>query len=129
MATKLTVEQIDFARAQRAAGTGWEKLGRLMHCDPETVRRALDPDYRRKRMDQINAARYGRAHSEISAARFVAPPADVLRRREHRVMLRPTSLTALLCGDPLPGESALDRRSTDLSVGNSESLDQYAQAV
>lgn len=36
-------------------------------------------------------------------------PDEVIARRDHRVMLRPKTITAFICGDPLPGESALDK--------------------
>lgn len=35
---------------------------------------------------------------------------DMLRERDKRVAIPPRDLTAALCGDPLPGFSALDRR-------------------
>ncbi len=38
------------------------------------------------------------------------PPSVVVEDREQRKNLVPRSLTALICGDPLPGCSALDRR-------------------
>lgn len=38
------------------------------------------------------------------------PTAEVLATQQARLMLRPKTITALVCGDPLPGESALDRR-------------------
>lgn len=37
------------------------------------------------------------------------PPPEVLAERD-AAMWRPTTLTALVFGDPLPGRSALDRR-------------------
>lgn len=48
--------------------------------------------------------------SDVQADNRPDIPIDVIAKREHRVMLRPRTTTALLCGDPLPGESALDRR-------------------
>lgn len=39
------------------------------------------------------------------------PSPELLAHRERRVMLRPKSITAWVLNDPLPGESALDRRS------------------
>jgi len=38
------------------------------------------------------------------------PSAELLAARDARAMLAPRSLTALICGDPLPGHSALERR-------------------
>jgi hypothetical protein len=42
--------------------------------------------------------------------RVIADP-GTLAEREKRLARNHTSLTAALCGDPLPGESALDRRT------------------
>lgn len=36
--------------------------------------------------------------------------AHLLTDRDRRLAVQPRDLTALVCGDPLPGESALDRR-------------------
>ena len=41
----------------------------------------------------------------------VEPPPEVLAERDQRMCLFHTSPTQALCGDPLPGYSALDRRS------------------
>ena len=40
-----------------------------------------------------------------------SPPSEVLFERERRTKLQPRSITAALMGDPLPGLSALDRKS------------------
>jgi hypothetical protein len=40
----------------------------------------------------------------------VEPPPEVLADRDARASLLPASPTQALCGDPLPGYSALDRR-------------------
>lgn len=36
---------------------------------------------------------------------------DLLRARDMRLQIKPRDLTAFLCGDPLPGYSALERRT------------------
>ena len=48
--------------------------------------------------------------SRYSDAPPIVPPQEVVEHKERRLMLRHSSLTALLLGDPLPGESALDRK-------------------
>lgn len=40
----------------------------------------------------------------------VAVPTQTLADRDRRMSLEHASLTAALCGDPLPGRSALDKR-------------------
>lgn len=39
------------------------------------------------------------------------PDAEVVATQQARLMLRPQTVTALLMGDPLPGESALEKRA------------------
>lgn len=36
---------------------------------------------------------------------------DILRARDRRLKIKPRDLTAYICGDPLPGYSALERRA------------------
>ena len=55
--------------------------------------------------------RGARAFSDPMWDRARNPPAPgALNERDRRALLRPRSLTAAICGDPLPGYSALDRR-------------------
>lgn len=48
--------------------------------------------------------------SQELRVRTVEAPPEVIQRQQDRHLLRHTDITALICGDPLPGESALDRR-------------------
>lgn len=41
----------------------------------------------------------------------IRPSPEIIAIQQSRMMLRPQTVTALLMGDPLPGESALARRS------------------
>ena len=43
--------------------------------------------------------------------RAVEIPIEVIAERERRLALQPRDLSAALCGDPLPGYSALERRA------------------
>lgn len=45
----------------------------------------------------------------IGEAEPVVVPDHVWTEQAHRINLRPLDITSLICGDPLPGESALDR--------------------
>lgn len=51
---------------------------------------------------------------ESKLMRCNRPSPETLERQSERLMLRHTNLTALICGDPLPTESALDRRNAHL---------------
>lgn len=72
----------------------WEEIEQLV----ETLR---------AKAKAFNQANYSGFAHEVRAEQ--PPPPEVIARRDHRVMLRPRTITALICGDPLPGESALDR--------------------
>lgn len=56
------------------------------------------------------AEKMGMHASGASRTREPDVPRGVLRERAEREQLAPRSLTAALCGDPLPGYSALERR-------------------
>lgn len=72
----------------------------------------------RKRNAAYKAKNYNNTirHADIEAANRPIIPPEVEARREHRVMLRPKTITALIFNDPLPGESALDRKLAGLPV-------------
>jgi hypothetical protein len=64
---------------------------------------------RRDRMKYGSPPRiYGKNRSR--PCRTIAVSAQALADATHRASLEHVSLTAALCGDPLPGRSALDRR-------------------
>lgn len=46
----------------------------------------------------------------------IKPDERVLRDRDRRLALPPRNLTAAICGDPLPGSSALDRMLAQVSA-------------
>jgi hypothetical protein len=60
-------------------------------------------------LKQRGRPRVGRKNLGVAGAR---PPHEVLAEAHHRRGLNHPTLTARLCGDPLPGRSALDRRGT-----------------
>ena len=53
---------------------------------------------------------YARLPAELE--RRIVVDAGALAERDRRLSKRHSSLTAALCGDPLPGLSALDRRTS-----------------
>ena len=56
---------------------------------------------------------YAKTYQQKRREKYDKPleiPPQVIEQKRHRVMLRHTEITALLMNDPLPGESALDRR-------------------
>lgn len=113
----LSDDEIAEARQLRRAGRHWDFLGKRYSRSPETVRRALDPGYRERRSAQIAAAKKngGRAAANpMISRRSVDIPDDVNIDRLAR-LLAPRSVTATLCGDPAPGQSALDKKRNEAS--------------
>ena len=79
---------------RRLSGLPWAQIAERLGTTPNTVRRALDPEY----VERMRAYERNRDRSDRRPARH-AIPADT------------RTLTARLFGDPLPGRSALDRRA------------------
>lgn len=109
-----TEAEVISARSMRGAGRTWRELGSAFDCDYGTVRRAIEPGYREKRAGQIARVREGRfnstgAREHVRAKHNFQIPEAVEADRDRR-QTAPQSLTSLLCGDPAPGQSALDKR-------------------
>lgn len=76
---------------------------------------SMTPEKRKARQERI----YARRREEAKGNRRIIveqvavserPGAEQIRDRDERMTLAPRDLTALFCGDPLPGHSALDKR-------------------
>lgn len=67
--------------------------------------RSRNANYRK-----LNYAENSWSHLVVSEHTSIVPPPAVLIEQAQRLLLCAKTTTALLCGDPLPGESALDRR-------------------
>ncbi len=110
----LSVEEIAKARSLVDQNHSFSHIARGFGCDRETVMRALDPQFRARRAEQIAQAKMRYAASGITIKRILEPrmsvPDDVMEDRERRLSV-PRSVTSTLCGDPPAGYSALDRRS------------------
>jgi hypothetical protein len=66
---KLTPEQVAMGRALRDRGATWYATAKEVMCSPETIRRALDPDY-----DLHRAAIYAQRTQRRRDARGPRPP-------------------------------------------------------
>lgn len=60
---------------------------------------------------KIDREIHGRKIRSHQASALNMVPAAVEQERRHRLTLSPLTLTAALCGDPLPGRSALEQRA------------------
>jgi hypothetical protein len=100
-------EQLSRAREMRAAGMSWGRIGARLGCADETIRNRLDPDYR-----ALRASRY---RGDVPTY-HVAGERGIGRDEAERVIatVQPDTRSrfARFMGDPLPGRSALDRRTS-----------------
>lgn len=63
----------------------------------------------------VQRQRYAQTYARrgwLELTRTIAVSHDALAERDQRLALMPRDLTALICGDPLPGYSALERRES-----------------
>ncbi len=85
------------------------------HCaigrtrSPEAMARRKEREQARRLADKETTATL-RASGALADAYSRAPPDSVIEERD-RAIAAPRNLNAILAGDPLPGRSALDRRS------------------
>lgn len=120
MTSKRILTEVDVVRMRqlRRNHHSFEAIGKVFNVAGDTIRRYLDPDYRDQRNRQSKA--HSRREREATPAREVrheneprvrSIPADVLADSIARRRLSHPTTTAHLCGDPLPGWSALDGRA------------------
>lgn len=104
----LTKAQIQQAQQLYDTGTSWAAIGRQFGCAASTVRRAIDPEFRRK----DNRNHWQRGYASVRGKRdYVQQLSQDDIRAGRAWMQRPDrrDLTAVMFGDPPSGRSALDR--------------------
>lgn len=122
-AREFTSKEFRQIEAWRKQGVPWERIAERLHTHYRKVRSSVDPEYAARRQSFVQASRAKRTQRDKSAytairsaegdamfnnVRNTDVPNVVLLERE-RAHLIERSLTQVLCGDPLPGRSALDR--------------------
>ena len=110
---------------------GWDKIACHIGISRFRIRCALEPgwrEYRRAHVQEYRARKRGeltakpkivrtnrgylyKSNPSLLVQERVEIPKEVLLDRERRLAASPKDLTAMLCGDPLPGQSALDCRT------------------
>lgn len=98
-----TLTAIEMLKAKTAPEEFVRRLNRTMCA---AIQRAVYY----KNSERILEMRRKRAPLTSLLTSRTAPPAHVVQEAE-RAMMAPRSLTALICKDPPPGRSALDRRN------------------
>lgn len=113
---EVTDAEWDAAKQMRAAGKKWRAISRALDIGVERLRRALDPDYAEKRnrswMKRRATIKERDAADPIGGAAVYCgglTPEEV-ERALASVPFDTRNLTQRICGDPLPGRSALDHR-------------------
>ena len=110
----LTAEQIAQAKELSVLGWSYSRIGERLGCHYGTIRLALDADYAVNRRIGARETRQRRYKPEKRpAGRENASGASVKEDAAARLAEVPKdtrSLTGVLCGDPLPTRSALDKR-------------------
>jgi hypothetical protein len=97
--TKLTADEIREIKALRRHGFTYPEIGILVGRPTRTVQHVFDKPPR---------VGIGTVHFEPASRLQVSE--RLLADRDRRAELEPRDLTARLLGDPLPGQSALERK-------------------
>jgi hypothetical protein len=102
---EFTTEELHEAKAMRAKGVAWKKIGPVFGVGGETIRKALDPEFvvRARGWDKIKEARRKMLDGEITRS-------GVFMQRPLVDQPQPTTPGQFYFGDPLPGRSVLDQR-------------------
>jgi len=121
MRAKLTPEQKIKAIALRRAGHTFTEIGEVFNVGKDAIRRATDPEWARRRCEQINRSRSAnprirdrskdrpRVRDRSKEARGPKGPLPTEAEIRRLIPEDTRDLTGRIFGDPLPGRSALDR--------------------
>lgn len=103
-----TSELLEQAVSLRRLGLKWETVAKRLEVGRDGLQRRLDPVYRDKRNQQLREAQARRDNRPLTdlTARIAD---DQLERLRATVPRDTRGFTARVCGDPLPGRSALDK--------------------
>lgn len=103
----ISEETLEMTRTLRSLGLSWEKIGRQVGFGPDVLRYRLDPT--RKRGGESGLS------STLRSLPFRPTQAE-LDSLLSKVPRDTRDFTARVCGDPLPGRSALDQRRQSRTV-------------
>jgi hypothetical protein len=107
---KRTPEALAEAARLYGEGLGYEAIGRrLGGVSGTTVHMWLDPDFAAHRRRLINTHRAGKFSGHEAHRVDIRPSAEDVEKGLRAIPKDTRDLTALLCGDPLPGRRAIDR--------------------
>jgi hypothetical protein len=75
-----TTDEIEAAKSMRLNGMSWGAIGRAIGCNEDTIRGALDDEYRQCRHDAIAARRRDSRRAAKALAELTARRADAAYR-------------------------------------------------
>lgn len=101
---------LDAARGLKADGFTWAAISRRLDMGYDNLRYRLDPAYHRRQQARWRAAHAKNRFDHNVPRPEPSPPKSDVAARRAEIPLDLRSITARLCGDPLPGRSALDQR-------------------
>ena len=122
---KRTPELVKKAIQMRDDGVAYYVIGHELGVSADTARSWIDKQYAERRRKQIREARARRTNNvngrivhvvrNLERYRAVKPnlPDEEFKRLIADIPEDTRDLTARLCGDPLPGRSALDQRRAE----------------
>ena len=113
-----TAAQIDTMRLMREKGVSFAEIGRLLGCDPETIKARIDPRFAELKRENTRRRRAAERREPVATGKPVvhivpkwARPSEAeIRAARERIPEDTRDLTGRLFGDPLPGRSALAQR-------------------
>lgn len=110
----LTKSQLHRAERYRAAGIPWSVIAASVGASERAIRCGIDPGFREKRResDRRQQANFVSPAPELHASENRLPP-SVIAKVIATVPADTRNFTARLCGDPLTGRSALDKRHSN----------------
>lgn len=114
---KFTPDEIEWIKSARRVGRSWALIADHFGTGYEQCRSAIDPVYRvaqRKYRSSWQAIKRRERSNPNTSRRNPQVPREV-ENELRRAQASPLSVTQSICGDPLPGRSALDMKRRGLA--------------
>lgn len=97
--------------AMRQEGVSWYGIGRALGICDKRARGIAEPDYRERRLViEAERRRWNRKPAKSVMPRSFNPAPEDIAARLAEIPPDTRTLTGVICGDPLPGRSALHRK-------------------
>ena len=110
----IAAEDIERARAMRERGVPWVKIAYELGLKSEHyLRKQIEPGYIERQRNYARKHRHPSSPSlnAVHNARIYVPDDVVVERNQAFALGVRRTIVQELCGDPLPGRSALDKKT------------------